>query len=106
MIDFGLYATYALMAICVLMIVVFGISKIAGDPAAVKSAIIGIGGLAVLVGLSYVLSTGDDATTLYAKQNITEGTSHFVGASLLSFYLLGGLTLLAILYAEVTRLFK
>ncbi len=106
MIDFGLYATYALLAICVLMILAFSISKIAGDPAAAKTSIIGIVGLAALIGISYALSTGEDANTIFAGDNITEGTSHYVGAALYSFYLLGALTILAIIYSEVTRLFK
>jgi heme A synthase len=106
MIEFGLYATYALLGISVLMILVFSISKIAGDPAGAKTGIIGLVGLAALLGISYVLSTGDDATTLFEKLNITEGTSHYVGAALFSFYLLGALTILAIIFAEVNRLFK
>ncbi len=106
MIDFGLYATYALIGISILMILVFSVTKVAGNPGAAKTGIIGVVGLAVLIGLSFAFSSGEDASTIYADENISEGTSHYVGAALVSFYLLGALTILAILFAEVTRLFK
>ena len=108
MIDFGLYATYALIGICVVMILLFAIGRIAKNPAGAKSALIGIIGLAVLVGVAFALSTGTDVASnpKLAGMEITEETSRQVGAGLMVFYILAGLAILSILYVEVTRLFK
>ncbi|MGB0176369.1 MAG: hypothetical protein ACPF9D_04330 [Owenweeksia sp.] len=107
MIDFGLYATYALIGICIVMILLFAIGRIAKNPGGAKSALIGIVGLAVLVAVAFGLSTGSDVTEpVFAKMQITEETSRQVGAGLMVFYILAGLAILSILYVEVTRLFK
>lgn len=107
-VDIGLYVTYALIGICVLGILIFAVGRIVSHPSAAKSALIGIGGLVVLWVLAYLFSTGDDAAEggMYAGMGITEGTSHMVGAGLVTFYLLLGIVILTILFNELTRLFK
>ncbi len=106
-INIGIYLTYILIGAAVLGILIFSVSNIAKNPKAAKSALIGIGGLVVIFGLTYAISTGADAT-LYSSDDevVTEGMSRLVGMGLFSFYVLGGLTILSILYVEVTRLFK
>ncbi len=108
MIDFGLYATYALIGICILMILVFAVGRIAKNPGGAKSALIGIVGLLVLLFVAYALSTGTDANTnpKYVEMSLSEETSRQVGTGLMVFYILAGLAILSILYVEVTRLFK
>lgn len=106
MIDFGLYATYTLIGICVLAILLFAVTNIAKSPGNAKSALVGIGGLVVVFLITYFTSTGADATTVFADENITEETSRRVGMGLSSFYILAGLAILSILYVEITRLFK
>lgn len=106
MVDFGLYATYALIGISILLILVFAVTQIAKNPSGAKTVIIGIVGMIVLMAIAYGLSTGSDANTIYADEGISEGTSRQVGTGLMTFYILAGAALLSILYVEVTRLFK
>lgn len=106
LINFGLYATYVLIGIAVLGILIFSVARIISHPGAAKSALIGIVGLIVLGGISYALSSGDDAATRFADLEISEGTSRMVGAGLVTFYLLVGIAILSIIYVEITRLFK
>jgi uncharacterized membrane protein len=105
MVDFGLYATYALIGVSVLLIVVFAITQIAKNPAGAKNAIIGIVAMVVLFIIAYVVADGSDAES-FAGKNISEGTSKQVGTGLIAFYILAGAAILSILYSEVTRLFK
>ncbi|WP_417593164.1 hypothetical protein [Owenweeksia hongkongensis] len=105
-INIGIYASYALIAIGIVAILIFGVAQIAGNPKAAKSALFGIVGLAVVSGLAYALSTGSDATGMYAKLDVTEGSSHMVGAGLYAFYILMALAVLSIIYVEITRLFS
>lgn len=102
MIDFGLYLTYALIGVAVVAIVIFAVVNMVKKPATAKSALIGIGGLIVLLVLSYLFSSGQDAE-LY---NTTEGTAKWVGTGLVVLYILGALAILSILFSEVTRIFK
>lgn len=108
MINFGIYLAYALIGISVLIILYFAVTKILQEPGGARSALIGIVGLIVVLLLSYLLSTGGDALTnpLYAKLEVSEGTSHQVGTGLVTLYIVMGLTVLSILYAEITRLLK
>lgn len=106
MINFGLYLTYALIGFTVLMILFFAITKIIKEPTGARSALIGIVGLIVVVVLGYLLSTGEDANDMFAKLEVTEGSSRQVGTGLVSLYIVMGLTILSILYAEITRLLK
>lgn len=106
LINIGIYATYALIGICVLAILIFAVTRIVTHPGAAKSALIGIVALVVLGGISYAISNGSDANGLYADLEVTEGTSHMVGTGLLTFYLLIGIAVLSIIYVEITRLFK
>ena len=79
MVDTGLYITYVLIGICVIGILGFSVLNIAKNPGGAKSALVGIVGLIAIFGLTYALSDGTDATTTYAKLDITEGTSSRYG---------------------------
>lgn len=105
-INFGIYATYAMIIICILAILIFSIGQVVGHPGAAKSALLGVAGLVVVGGLSYALSTGSDATSMFAKLGVSEGSSHMVGTGLYAFYILMALAVLSIIYVEITRLFS
>ena len=105
-INIGLTVSYILIGLAALGILAFSLMNIAKKPGGAKGVLIGIVGLAIIFGLTYALSTGEDANTLFADENVTEATSRRVGMGLASFYILAGLAILSILYVEVTRLFK
>jgi hypothetical protein len=106
-INIGIYLTYILIGAAVIGILFFSVTNIAKNPKAAKSALVGIGGLVVVFGITYALSTGADAGMYSTDEEVvTEGTSKLVGMGLSSFYVLAALTILSILYVEVTRLFK
>lgn len=106
LINFGIYATYAMIIICVVAILIFSIGQVIGHPGAAKSVMIGVVGLVVVGGLSYALSTGTDANGMFAKLGVSEGSSHMVGTGLYAFYILMALAVLSIIYVEITRLFS
>ncbi len=106
MVDTGIYLTYVLIGICIVGILGFSVANIAKNPGGAKSALIGIGALALVFIITYVMSDGSDATTVYADEGITETTSKRVGMGLGTFYVLTAGAILAILYVEVSRLFS
>lgn len=97
---------YILIGICIVGILGFSIANLAKNPKAAKGALFGILGLVVVLGLSYAMADGADATTTFAKEDITESISKRVGMGLGAFYVLTGMAILAILYVEVSRLFS
>jgi uncharacterized membrane protein len=106
MIDFGIYSAYVLIGVCIVGILGFSLTNIAKNPGGAKSALVGIIALLAIFGITYAMSSGEDVNTLFAGEDVSETTSRIVGMGLSSFYVLGALAILAVLYVEVTRLFK
>lgn len=106
MVETGLYITYLLIGICVVGILGFSVMNIAKNPGGAKSALVGIGALALIFIITYVSSDGSDATTVFAEEGITETTSKRVGMGLGTFYVLTAVAILSIIYVEVSRLFS
>ncbi len=106
LVNIGLYVSYALIAVCVLGIIIFAVTRLAKDPKSAKSFLIGLLALGVLVAISYFAANGSDANTTYAKLEVSEQASKSVGMGLILFYILMGVAVIAILFSEVARLFK
>ncbi|GAB5557836.1 MAG: hypothetical protein SchgKO_20490 [Schleiferiaceae bacterium] len=83
-----------------------GLSAVASiviNPAGLKNALIGIGALLVIIGISYGMADGSD----YAMyKDVDEATSKNVSLALNMFYITGLLALLSIVYSVVARIFK
>ena len=106
MVDFGIYTAYVLIGICGVGILGFSIMNIIKHPKAAKSALFGIAGLLVIFGLTYALSDGSEASTIFADEDISESGLKSVGMGLGTFYVLTAVAILSILYVEVSRLFS
>lgn len=104
-INIGIYATYALLGICLLAILGFSLLRVITHPKAAKSALIGIVGLIVLAIIAYAISSGADVSK-FAQFNISEGESKTIGAGLIGLYIMMGLAILTIIYVEISRLFN
>ena len=106
MVETGIYLTYVLIGVCVVGILGFSVMNIAKNPGGAKSALVGIGALALIFIITYVSSDGTDAATVFAEEGITEATSKRVGMGLGTFYVLTAVAILSIVYVEVSRLFS
>lgn len=101
-----IYWCYVLFALGAAAAVIFSLVNITKNPKAARGLLIGLLALGVIIGITYATSSGDDANTIYEDLNITESTSHGVGMGLATFYILGALTIVSIIYVEISRLFK
>jgi len=97
---------YILLAITVIITIVFPIAFFIMNPKKGKSVLIALVGFVVLYFIAYSMSTGNISGEVYEKFDISEATSRFIGAMLYMSYIMGGLTILAIVYAGVSSLFK
>jgi hypothetical protein len=102
---------YILFAIAAGVTIIFGlvnwIMKLVSAPKKAMGSVIGIVGLLVVFGLAYAISSeGSVAANVMDKSEITLSTSHTIGMAVKAMYILGGLAVLAVVYAEVSKIFK
>jgi|688.fasta_scaffold01186_4 preprotein translocase subunit Sec61beta len=95
-IDAGLYITYLAFGIATVATLGFSLTGLT------KQSMIGIGAFVALLVIAYTISDG----SVRPEWNISEGTSKWIGAGLILFYvsMLGAIG--AILYGEITRMLK
>ncbi len=76
-------------------------------PKKAMGSLIGIGGLILVFVISYVISSeGSVSADVMKKFEVTSSLSHTIGMSIISMYILGALAILAIVYSEVSKIFK
>jgi hypothetical protein len=99
--------SYIALLIAAILSVGFALYQIATHPKQAKGALIGIGGLAVVFLLGYLLAS-DEVTEDMANLSIevTERTSKMVGAGLMTFYILTLGAILAVVLSSVRRMIK
>jgi hypothetical protein len=100
--TFVTYGKWMVIIGFILAVLSFGMS-LAINPSSIKGVIIGLVAIGVIFGLSYVLA---DATVLPSYKNIDESTSKLVSTGLNSFYIIGLLAVLSVVYSGVARILK
>lgn len=105
MLDLGFYVFYALLFIAVGATIIFPIIHMLKEPKTLMATGIGIGIIVVLFGISYALS-GSEVKLKAAAVGITATTSKLIGAGLIMFYITLGLSVLAVIYSEISKALK
>lgn len=99
-------ATYGII-VTALIAIVYSLYNLFKDVKKAKNALIGIGSLAVIILISYFMSSGADHINFQDGDSIvTESTSKLVGAGLMAFYITIGITIISIIFVELNRAFK
>jgi len=96
---------YILLGLATVSAVVFPILAMTKDPKAAKSALIGVGALVIVFGLSYALA-GDEMTPKYAKFISTPEESKLVSTGLVAFYILAAGAIIATISSAFMKIFK
>lgn len=104
-INILLYLTYALIGVATISAIVFPVIALAGDMKKAKRALFGIGAVAVVFLLSYVVSDGTVLDS-YVKYNVTTGVSKMVGAVLIMTYILGLGAIVSAIAGEILKATK
>ena len=102
MTNYGIIICYILLAVATLAAVVFPIIQFAQNPKNAKGALVGVGALVVVVAISYVLASDNNPSNM----EITADAAKQVGTGLFAFYFLAGVAVVAVIYSEVSKLFK
>ncbi len=99
-----LMTSYIFMFVGVLLGVVAFAAGLAAKPHTIKNMLIGVGAMALIVVLGYVLSSGERLDSYPAE--VTDTAIRWSGAGLWILYILTGLSVLSIVYAGVSRITK
>ncbi|WP_108424960.1 hypothetical protein [Flagellimonas amoyensis] len=106
--NFMFIIMYILLAIAVVASVFFGLTKLLSTPGSLKKALFGIGGLAIVVAVSYGLSS-DNAPVVeeMAKRGIetTEGTVKNIGMGLNVFFILTVVAVVLMVFPGLKKMF-
>ncbi|MGC1632876.1 MAG: hypothetical protein WA749_12270 [Gelidibacter sp.] len=106
-IDPMLYVTYIIFAMTLAFVLFFVIQNLFTNTASLKSTLIGVGSFVAVLVISYVVSTGSDASKyLYNGYPATETESHLVGAGLIAFYILITAAVAAMLLSGLKKISK
>jgi len=104
-INILLIISYILMAVSILGAIVFPLYHMVTDFSKAKGALMGVLGIGLLFGISFVLSD-NEVMASYEKFNITPVLSQFIGSSLVMNYILGVGVIVIALLGEVYNAFK
>lgn len=105
MIDFALYLAYGLIIIAALGATILPLINSLGDPGSLIKTGVGILALLVVFFIAYVIS-GDEVSPLYATHGVDASLSKWVGAALITMYVLFLVAIVSIIVTEVSKLFR
>jgi hypothetical protein len=103
--DIGLYVTYVILIIGIVVAVVLPTISAIKNPAGLLKSLFGLGGLVVLFVVAYALS-GDEVTTVAASLGVDAGSSQLIGAGLGMFYIVLIVGILGIVASEINKALK
>ncbi len=96
--------SYILLIAAIVAAVGGALMQVILNPGQIKGALIGLGGMAVVLIISYVMADG--TVEPYYQAGITETASKWSGMGLYAFYVLFILAVLSVAYSSVSRLLK
>lgn len=105
MIDFALIVGYALIGIAALAAIVLPLIGALSDPKSLAASGIGIAGLFVVFLIGYLIS-GSEVTATYTQFGVDATLSKIIGGAVTMMYLLILIIFVAILYSEISKLFR
>lgn len=97
---------YIALGLCTVLALLFPIINIITQPKNAVRALIGLGGLVLIGIIAYVLSSNEFSVMKLAEYNLSEAGSKLIGAAIIATYIIAGASIIAVLYAELSNLFK
>ena len=103
--SYLLPASYVLVGLAAAGSILLPLIKSIGDPKSLVGTAIGLGLLLVIFLIGYSLA-GDEVTPKYTEFNVDASLSKIIGGVLTMFYILLGISVIGIVYTEVSKIFK
>ncbi len=103
--DIFLYLGYTLVIVAALAAIVLPLINALGNPGGLLKSGIGVIAIVVIYFISYAMS-GAEVTAAYSKYEVGPELSKAVGGSLIMAYILLGISVIGIIYTEVSKIIK
>lgn len=104
-VDIAIIISYVLLGLAVLAAIILPLINSLGNPKSLLQGLMGIVFIIILYGIAYAIS-GNEVTATFSKFGVDAGMSKFVGASLITMYLLVVISIIGILFTEISKIFK
>jgi len=104
-VDIIILVAYGLLGLAAITAIVMPFINAIGNPKSLVRGLVGIVFILIIYGIAYALS-GNEVTATYTKFGVDSGLSKFVGAVLTTMYLLVVVSIVGIVYTEISKLFK
>jgi hypothetical protein len=104
-VDIAILIAYGLLGLAALAAIIMPLINSIGNPKSLLKGLIGVVLILILFGIAYVIS-GSEVTATYMKFGVDTGMSKFVGASLITMYLLVVISLVGIFFTEIAKIFR
>jgi len=105
LVDIALYLSYGLIIVAALGAIVLPLINSFSDPGSLIKTGAGIGALLVVFFVAYAMA-GSEVTPLYSIHGVDATLSRIVGAALITMYILFIITVVSIIFTEVSKLFR
>ena len=105
MIDFMLYLGYGLIGLATLSAIVLPLIGAFNDPKSLAKSGIGVAALLVVFFLGYLMS-GNEVTAVYSQFGVDASLSKTIGGAVTMMYLMLIIVTGAIVYSEISKLFR
>ncbi len=103
--DIGLYVGYAVFIVAASAAIVFPLINALKSPKDILKSLAGVGAIVVVFVVAYALS-GSEISVKAASMGIGASSSKFIGAGLITFYILLILTVVGVIVSEINKALK
>lgn len=97
---------YILFGIATLAAIVFPMINMVQNPKGAKNSLIGVVVLVVVFAIGYAMAGSEESFTIDGKLLADAATSKKSEAGLIAFYIMGAAAIVAVIYAEVSKMLK
>ena len=104
--DIFYWLTIIMLTVATLVILAFSVKNMATNNKSAKKTLTSIGGLSLVLLISYFALASDEVLPTYQKYDISETTSNLVGMGLWSFYILSTIAVVSIIITEFSKKFS
>ena len=104
--DVFYWLTIVMLSIAAIVIIVFSVIQMVNNKKAATKTLLTVGGLLLVLGLSYYVLSSDEVLSSYQKYGIDNITSKIVGMGIWSFYILSSISVGSIIISEISNKFS
>ena len=104
--DVFYWLTIVMLSIAAIVIIVFSVIQMVNNKKAATKTLLTVGGLLLVLGLSYYVLSSDEILSSYQKYGIDNITSKIVGMGIWSFYILSSISVGSIIISEISNKFS